>query len=103
MAALSKAELAAMAEEATLDAHDEEEQAMGFYDLILENLKVPFMTSVLGVDVTVESVDMGAGNGILAICARGGIRQAIRVVDLPLPEPPPVGAKWIDAYRYWLG
>lgn len=103
MAALREVELAAMAQEATIDAHDEDEQAMGFYEVIVDNLKVPFVTRVLGVDVTVESVDIGEGNGILAICTRGGIRQAIRVVDLPLPEPPPAGVEWIDAYRYWLG
>jgi hypothetical protein len=28
---------------------------------------------------------------------------AIRVVDLPLPAPPPAGAEWIEAYRRWLG
>ncbi len=50
MAALSKAELAALAQEVMIDAHDEDEQA-----------------------------------GILAIWARGGIRNAIEVVDLPLP------------------
>lgn len=91
-----------MAQEATIDGHDEEEQVMGFHDMIVEYLKVPFVTSVLGVEITVESVDIGKGNSILAICARDGIRQAVRVVDLPLPEPPPAGAEWIDAYRYWL-
>ena len=101
--ALSKAELAAMAEEATVDAYGEDEQAMGFYTMIADNLEMPFVTSVLGVDVTVEDIDLGEDNSIAAICARDGIRQAIRVVDLPLPEPPPAGAKWIEAYRHWLG
>jgi hypothetical protein len=102
VAALSKAELAAMAEEATVDAYGEDEQAMGFHTMIVDNLKVPFVTSVLGVDVTVEYIDLADDGSILAICARGGIRQAIRVVDLPLPEPAPTGAEWIEAYRHWL-
>ena len=102
VAALSKAELAAMAEKATVDCYGEDEQAMGFQTMIVDNLKVPFVTSVLGVDVTVEDIDLADDGSILAICARGGIRQAIRVVDLPLP-PPPAGAEWIEAYRYWLG
>jgi hypothetical protein len=92
-----------VAQEATIDAHDEHEQAMGLHEVIVDTLMVRFVTGVFGVDVTVESVDSGEGNGILAIGARGGIRQAIRVVALPLPEPPPAGAEWIDAYRYWLG
>ena len=30
-----------------------------------------------------------------------GRRQAIDVLDLPLPEPLPKGAEWIAAYRHW--
>jgi hypothetical protein len=51
----------------------------------------------------VEDIDLAEDNSILAICTRDPIRQAIRVVDLPLPEPPPAGAEWIEAYRRWLG
>jgi hypothetical protein len=103
VAALSKAELAAMAGEATVDAYGDDEQAMRFHAMIVDNLKIPFVTGVLGVEVTVEHIGLGEDNSILAMCARGGIRQAVRVLDLPLPEPPPVGAQWIDAYRHWLG
>jgi hypothetical protein len=103
VAGLSKAELAAMAEEATVDAYGDDEQAMGFHAMFVDSLKIPFATSVLGVEVTVEDIALAEDNSILAMCARGGIRQAVRVLDLPLPDPPPVGAQWIDAYRYWLG
>ena len=103
MVALSKAELAAMAEEATVNAYGDDEQAMGFHAMIADNLTIPFVTSVLGVEVTVEHIDLGEDNSILAVCAHGGIRQAVRVLDLPLPEPPPAGTQWIDAYRDWLG
>jgi Calcium binding len=102
VAALSEAELAAMAEEATVDCYGEDEQASGFYTMIGDNLEVPFGTTVLGVDVTVEDIDLKDDGCIVAICAHGGIRQAIRVVDLPLPLPPPAGAEWIEAYRHWL-
>jgi hypothetical protein len=37
----------------------------------------------------------------MADCARDGQHQAISVLDLPLPEPPPKGAEWIAAYRHW--
>lgn len=76
---------------------------MGFHTTIADNLALPFVTSVLGADVTVEDIDLGEDNSIMAICARDGIRQAIRLQDLPLPEPPPTGAEWIEAYRHWLG
>jgi hypothetical protein len=101
--ALSKAELAAIAAEATVDAYGDDEQAMGFHAVIVDNFKTLFVTSVLGVDVTVEDIDLADDNSILAIRARGGAGQAVRVVDLPLPEPPPAGAEWIEAYRCWLG
>jgi hypothetical protein len=103
VAALSEAELAAMADYATVDAYGEDEQAMGFHAVIVDNLKMPFMTSMLGVEVTVPDIDLAGDNSILAICARDGFRQAIRLVDLPLPEPPPAGTEWIEAYQYWLG
>jgi hypothetical protein len=99
---LSKAELAVMAAEATVDCYGEDEQVSGFYTMIGDNLEVPFGTTVLGVDVTVEDVDLKDDGCIVAICARGGIRQAIRVVDLPLPTPLPADAEWIEAYRHWL-
>ncbi len=34
---------------------------MGLHEVIVDTLMVPFVTSVLGVDVTVESVDSGEG------------------------------------------
>jgi hypothetical protein len=56
---------------------------------------------VLGVEVTVESIDLTDDDKIVAGCRRGRERQAISLLDLPLPSPAPVGAEWIHAYRYW--
>jgi hypothetical protein len=50
--------------------------------------------------VTVTSIGQGSGR-IVADCVRGKHRQAIGILDLPLPEPPPQGAGWIAAYRHW--
>jgi calcium binding protein len=92
-----------MVEDATVDCYDEDEAATGFFSMFENELALPFGTRVLGVDVTVENIDVAGDGSIMVICARDGIRQAIRIVDLPLPEPPPAGAEWIAAYRYWLG
>ncbi len=73
------------------------------FTVIEENLAVPFATTVLGVPITVEGVDIEPAGQIVAICVRGRIRQTIRIVDLPLPTPAPEGAEWIAAYRHWLG
>lgn len=92
-----------MIEEATVDCSDEAEQAMGLFTMIQDNLAIPFETSVLGVTVFVDGVDMHERGQIVAVCVRGQIRQAIPIIDLPLPTPAPSGAEWIAAYRRWLG
>jgi Calcium binding len=98
-----KARLDAMVEEATVDCYNEEEQATGLFTMIEEHLALPFETTVLGVPVTVKGVDMKPDGQIVAICVRGRVRQAIRILDLPLSTPAPDGAEWIAAYRHWLG
>ena len=92
-----------MIEEATVDAYDESEQATGWYTMFEKHLELPFETTVLGVVVTVASVDLRENNQIVAVCTRGRDRQAISVVDLPLPSAKPAGCEWIEAYRHWLG
>jgi hypothetical protein len=99
---LSKEQIADMIEEATVDAYDESEQATGWLTMFEEHVELPFETKVLGADVAVTSIDLRDGGQIVAICTRGRDRQAISLVDLPLPSPKPVGTDWIDAYRYWL-
>lgn len=101
MPELSEAELDALVERATVDAYDEYEQLSGFHVALEEHLAVPFQTTVLGVEVTVTKIDLVPGSGIVAICKRGKQRQAIGILDLPLPTPRPAGSEWIDAYRHW--
>jgi len=100
---LSKARLAAMIEEATVDAYGESEQTTGWYTMLEEHVALPFDTTVLGVVVKVTSLDLRGDNDIVAICTRGRERQPVRILDLPLPLPRPAGAEWIEAYRHWVG
>ena len=99
---LSKERLRAMMEEATIDAYGDEEQRVGFYTMLEDNLKVPFETALLGFPVTVESITMTDAEEIAALCVRGRERQRIPILDLPLPSPPPKGWEWIEAYRLWV-
>jgi len=92
-----------MIEAATVDAYDEMEQATGWYTMFEQHLELPFETNVLGVAVSVASIDLRDGGQIVAICTRGRDRQAISLVDLPLPSPRRTGSEWIEAYRHWLG
>lgn len=96
-----KKELERLVEEAVVDAYGDSEQRMGFLTMLEENLALPFETEVLGVQVTVESIDLSTTDEIVAICSRGVHRQAISILELPLPTPTPAGAEWIEAYRYW--
>jgi hypothetical protein len=97
----SKAKLAALIEEAIVDAYTESEQRVGFYTLMDEHLDTPFDTEILGATVTVERVAMTADEQIVAICRRSRSRQRIPVLDLPLPSPYLAGVEWIEAYRLW--
>ena len=99
----SKAQLDALVEEATVDCYNEYEQLTGLFTMIEDNLAVPFPTQVLGVEVTVDRVELTNSDQIIAICSHDRLRQAIPILDLPLPTPPPKGVEWIEAYRHWLG
>lgn len=98
---MNKAKLDEMVDEATVDCYNASEQVTGLYTMIEEHLSFPFETSVLGASVTVTGVDLSDDDRIVAICVRGGVRQRISLLDLPLPTRVPKGAEWIKAYRHW--
>jgi len=98
---LSKAKLEALIEEAVVDAYGDDEQKVGLLTMMQEHLALPFSVSILGVEATVEKVDMTRDGRVIAVCQRNGIRQRIEILDLPLPKPAPAGAEWIAAYSHW--
>jgi hypothetical protein len=95
------AKLDEMLEEATVDAYGESEQTVGFFTLLEERLKLPFKTEVMGMAVTVERLDITDHEQIVAVCSRGRSQQPVPILDLTLPDPPPEGAEWIEAFRRW--
>jgi hypothetical protein len=97
------AALDALIEEEVVDAYGESEQRTGFHSMIEQHLELPFTTEVLGVDVTVERIELTRAEEIVAVCARGKVRQAIPVLDLPLRTPPPRGYESIEAYLHPAG
>ncbi|MCC9708006.1 calcium-binding protein [Streptomyces sp. MNU76] len=103
MGGLDTVELEAMIEEATVDAYNEDEQLTGLFTMLEEHLGLPFTTAVLGVEVTVDGIDLMPDGRIVALCSRGGVRQSIGILELPLSGPAPEGAEWIEAYRHWAG
>ena len=69
--------------------------------MIEDNLILPFTTTIFGVEVKVERIDLNESNVIVAICRRGRERRPIPLLDPPLPDPRPEGVEWIDVYRRW--
>ena len=99
---LSKERLRTLVEKATVDAYGDDEQRVGFFTMLEDNLAVPFETSLLGIPVCVESIELTSVDDIVAMCVRGKERQRIPILDLPLPSPRPEGWEWIEAYRHWV-
>ena len=87
--------------EALVDCYNESEEAMGLYTMIEDNLVFPFWTQLFGAEVAVEKLDLNDGGEVVVVCTHGESRQNMSVLDLPLPDPPPEGWEWIEAYRYW--
>jgi len=101
--AITAAELDALIEEATVDCYNEAEQITGLFTMIEDHLALPFQSTVLGMTVTVAKVDLTVIDEIVAICRHDDHKQAIPILELPLPAPAPDGAEWIEAYRRWHG
>ena len=62
---------------------------------------VSFVREVLGTTVTVKMIDITAAGMIVALCYRGRECEVIPILELALPDPPPAGSEWIEAYRRW--
>lgn len=91
-----------MIEDATVDAYTGSEQRVGFYAMIDEHLRLPFETMLLGINISVRKIDMSDTEEIVAVCHQGLEKLKVPILDLPLPDPPPAGSEWIDAYRHWI-
>ena len=88
-----------MIAEALVDCYTDSEMVTAMMIAVQDHLDLPFTTKVLGLTVTVVAVDLNDAEEIVALCKCNGKRQRIPLLDLPLPDPPPLGAEWIDALR----
>lgn len=95
----NEARLDQLIEDATIDTCNEFAQRTGFHAALADHLQLPFETMVLGVPVLVERIDLNEAEEIVAVCRRGRNRQALPILELPLPTLLPPGAEWIEAYR----
>ena len=98
---LGEEELDALVEEATIDAYGDDEQLSGFAVMIGQAGDALRDHDPGRHDNRQRRHVTQTAAGIVADCVRDGHHQAIHILDLPLPEPPPKGAEWIAACRHW--
>ena len=100
---IKKSDIDRMIEEATVDAHDETEQAMGFLAAIQDEIACPFTAFIVGELVDVVGFDAeGNDPAVIAICKRNGKMYKVGATSLEWHERPPKGYEWIEAYKVWL-
>jgi hypothetical protein len=96
-------ELDSLIEEITVDAHDEDEQLMGFEAASDEHVSFPCTGTVRGEEVQVLSVTRANNrHEIIATCQRNGRRYEIALKEIDL-NPHPHTSSLIAAYQRWIG
>src|SRR5947207_4245350 len=83
---LSEDRLDELGEEAIVDAYGESEQTTGFYTMMEDNLRLPFETEILGVAVTVESIDFSGDDDLVAVCRKDRLARRSRCLNSPCPR-----------------
>ena len=71
----SPSRLKQMISEAIVDCYNDSEQAMGLYNMIEEKLRLPFSTILLGIQVTVEKIDLNDAIDLLLVAVDSKLVQ----------------------------
>jgi hypothetical protein len=88
--------------EITADAHDEDEQLMGFENAFDEDAGFPCRGTLIGEQIEVLHVSRADNrNELIATCQRGGRRYEVALVDVDL-NPDPATTRLLAAYRRWM-
>jgi hypothetical protein len=96
-------ELDNLIDEIIVDAHDEDEQPMGFEAAFEEDAGFPCRGTVVGAGVEVLCVSRGDNRGeLLATCRRGGRDYEVALLDVDI-DADLTTSRLIAAYRRWIG
>ena len=76
MGSSNRARLQALIDDAIVDCYNDDEQLTGLYTMLDEHLELPFETTVLGVTVTVDAIDLRESGDLVAVCSRDGTPAA---------------------------
>jgi hypothetical protein len=88
--------------EITADAHDEDEQLMGFEAAFDQDASFPCPGTVIGEQVEVLHVSRADNrNELIATCQRSGRRYEVALLDIDL-NTDPATARLLAAYRRWM-
>ncbi|HEY2595804.1 MAG TPA: calcium-binding protein [Chloroflexota bacterium] len=94
-------ELDALIDEITVDAHDEDEQLMGFENAFDEVAHLPCPGTIIGQQVEVLSVSRANNrHELIATCERNGQRYQVALLDIDL-QADEATSRLIAAYRRW--
>jgi hypothetical protein len=94
-------ELDELIDEITVDAHDQDEQLMGFENAFDEDANFPCPGTVLGEKVNVLRVSRGDNrHELIATCQRDGRRYDIALLDIDV-DADPATSRLLAAYRRW--
>ena len=92
-------------EEITVDAYNEDEQLWAFRQVFEDDVPMPADGFVIGEPVSVVEIDYDGNErrGLTAKCRReDGSQYVVAATDVVFPEGSS-GARYIAAYRRWLG
>ena len=92
-------------EESLVDAYGEDEQLWALRQVIEDNVELPEDALVIGEPGTVLEIDYDGNTrrGLTAVCERDdGDEFEITAADVAFPEGSD-GARYVAAYRKWLG
>jgi hypothetical protein len=93
-------DLDSLIEEITVDAHDEDEQLMGFENAF-DEASFPCPGTVVGEDVEVLSVNAAEDRPeLIASCQRNSKRYEIALLDIDINADAET-SRLIAAYRHW--
>ncbi len=90
-------------EDATADAHDEDERHAGLLDAVQDEVVFPFRARVLGEEVDVVDMAWPEGDefGLDLVSERGGKRHRIEARSVELIPSLPDGHLYLAAYLEW--
>jgi len=100
---LPAAELDAMIDDVLVASFTRQDQAIAFFEVLNDELELPFSASAGRTTVSVESLSVSRHGQVIAHCStETGRRRRIPLARLVPRMPAPLGWEWAEAHRRWV-